>query len=53
VQDTPGFIVNRLLSPYLVEAMRMLERGTSDPVIHVLMLICWSIYDTIRYEMLF
>ena len=26
-QDTPGFIVNRLLVPYLAEAVRMLERG--------------------------
>ncbi len=25
--DTPGFVVNRLLVPYLVEAIRMLERG--------------------------
>ncbi|KAJ1675720.1 hypothetical protein EV182_000717 [Spiromyces aspiralis] len=26
-RDTPGFIVNRLLVPYLAEAIRMLERG--------------------------
>ena len=27
LQDTPGFIVNRLLVPYIMESIRMLERG--------------------------
>ena len=27
LQDTPGFIVNRLLVPYMAEAVRMAERG--------------------------
>merc|ERR1739847_250320 len=33
-KDTPGFIVNRLLVPYLMEAVRMLERGdaTSEDI---------------------
>lgn len=26
-KDTPGFIVNRLLMPYLLESVRMMERG--------------------------
>lgn len=28
-QDTPGFIVNRLLIPYLLDAIRMLEAGVA------------------------
>lgn len=30
IQDTPGFIVNRLLVPYNMEAIRMLERGDAS-----------------------
>jgi len=26
-KDTPGFVVNRLLGPYLSEAIKMMERG--------------------------
>lgn len=29
-KDTPGFVVNRLLVPYLGEAIRMLERGDAS-----------------------
>lgn len=31
LQDTPGFIVNRLLVPYMMEAIRMVERGEASP----------------------
>lgn len=30
-KDTPGFIVNRLLVPYIAESIRMLERGDASP----------------------
>jgi 3-hydroxyacyl-CoA dehydrogenase len=29
-KDTPGFVVNRLLVPYMVESMKMLERGDAS-----------------------
>ncbi|KAM7428087.1 hypothetical protein ABFA07_020879 [Porites harrisoni] len=29
-KDTPGFVVNRLLVPYIMEAVRMLERGDAS-----------------------
>lgn len=29
-KDTPGFIVNRLLVPYMMESIRMLERGDAS-----------------------
>ncbi|KER26473.1 hypothetical protein T265_13984 [Opisthorchis viverrini] len=30
-QDTPGYIVNRLLLPYLLDSIRMVERGFANP----------------------
>jgi len=30
-KDTPGFVVNRLLVPYMAEAIRMVERGDATP----------------------
>ncbi|KAG0047393.1 hypothetical protein BGZ83_007541 [Gryganskiella cystojenkinii] len=30
-KDTPGFIVNRLLVPYMMESLRIVERGEATP----------------------
>lgn len=29
-KDTPGFVVNRLLVPYIAEAIRLFERGITQ-----------------------
>ena len=39
-QDTPGFIVNRLLVPYMAEAARLLERGIMN-IINRLLVHIW------------
>ena len=36
LQDTPGFIVNRLLVPYIMEAIRMLERGVNQKMVLII-----------------
>jgi 3-hydroxyacyl-CoA dehydrogenase/enoyl-CoA hydratase/3-hydroxybutyryl-CoA epimerase len=33
VKGTPGFLVNRILMPYLLESMRMYKEGVSGPVL--------------------
>lgn len=33
VRSSPGFLVNRVLTPYLLEAVKLLEEGISGPVI--------------------
>ena len=33
VKGTPGFLVNRILMPYLLEAMRMYQEGVPGPVL--------------------
>ncbi|MFA6960843.1 MAG: 3-hydroxyacyl-CoA dehydrogenase NAD-binding domain-containing protein [Opitutaceae bacterium] len=38
VNDSPGFLVNRILMPYLVEAVRMFREGHSPAAIDCLML---------------
>jgi 3-hydroxyacyl-CoA dehydrogenase/enoyl-CoA hydratase/3-hydroxybutyryl-CoA epimerase len=38
VKDSPGFIVNRILMPYLVEAARLMDHGVNAPEIDEAML---------------
>lgn len=47
LQDTPGFIVNRLLVPYMAEAVRLYERGKYT--IEFTSTLCvWVIWITVR-----